>query len=221
MRFSSTFDTALTVAALAHRGQLRKGTRIPYVMHPFHVSVLLSRFGHEEPLAIAGVLHDVLEDMPFEDRRLQQDFSATFPQAQWPATTDLSSFRSAVEDFLRVTFGPEVMRLVQSVTEAKNDGGPERPWIDRKREQLAHLTSAAADEATLKAADALHNVSTMIEDVRVGRATLEGRFKATPEQTLWYYREVARLTRERAGDLPIVRALHAAVADLAMLIGTQ
>ena len=220
MAFSPAFDTALIVAALAHRRQLRKGTRIPYVMHPFHVSTLLARFGYGEHLMIAGLLHDVLEDVPFDDARLQADFAATFAQWQWPDRMDAAAFRDSLRAFLRATFGDEVVALVMAVTEEKNEGGPEKPWIERKQQQLAHLEACSAGEAALKAADALHNVSSMVEDIRSGRATLGERFKATPDQTLWYYGEVTRLVRARTDDAPIAAALHRALYELTGLVNS-
>ena len=60
--FSSRYDAALALAARAHRDQLRKGTDLPYVTHPAHVSIILLRHGFGEDLAIAGLLHDVVED---------------------------------------------------------------------------------------------------------------------------------------------------------------
>src|SRR5690606_39603575 len=36
--FSARYDAALAFAAQAHRAQVRKGTTIPYIAHPFHVS---------------------------------------------------------------------------------------------------------------------------------------------------------------------------------------
>jgi (p)ppGpp synthase/HD superfamily hydrolase len=218
--FSVTYDSALVVAALAHRHQLRKGTRVPYVMHPFHVSTLLTRFGYGEPLTTAALLHDVLEDIPFEDNELQRDFALTFPQWSWSVEVGEGPFRRDLRAFLYATFGDAVSRMVEAVTEAKNDGGPVRPWIDRKREQLAHLANASIEVAVLKAADALHNVSTTVADVRSGRAHIKGRFKATPAETAWHYQEIARLARDRTGGAPIVDALDAAVADLTRLVST-
>src|SRR5688572_23095246 len=105
MAFSQAFDTALIVAALAHGNQCRKGTRVPYVMHPVHVSAILTRFGYAEPLTIAALLHDVIEDMPFDDPRLQADFAATFPEWQWRIPATAADFRQTVHSFLTFTFG--------------------------------------------------------------------------------------------------------------------
>ena len=65
--FSASVDAAMTLAAAAHEGQRRKGTEIPYVMHPNHVARILDRHGCGEHLVIAGLLHDVVEDARFDD----------------------------------------------------------------------------------------------------------------------------------------------------------
>ena len=53
---------ALDFAVRAHGDQVRKGTTIPYVSHLLGVAGLVLEGGGDEDLAIAGLLHDVLED---------------------------------------------------------------------------------------------------------------------------------------------------------------
>src|SRR5688500_431268 len=113
--FSARYDAALMLAARAHRDQLRKGTDIPYIAHPVHVSLILIRHGFGEDLAIAGLLHDVVED------------------------TDVPLERIAAE------FGDTVARLVAAVSETKTADGAERPWEQRKAEKLAHLQAGEPD----------------------------------------------------------------------------
>ncbi len=55
-------DTAIEFAVQRHSGQVRKGTVLPYIVHPIEVMQILYRMGADENLLIAGVLHDVLED---------------------------------------------------------------------------------------------------------------------------------------------------------------
>ncbi len=56
---------AIELAARAHHGQVRKGTEIPYLVHPLAVAGILIRANCSETLVIAGILHDTIEDTPF------------------------------------------------------------------------------------------------------------------------------------------------------------
>lgn len=55
------FD-AIEFAAKAHRGQFRKTTRVPYLVHPLAVAQTLIEWGAPEDVVIAGLLHDTVED---------------------------------------------------------------------------------------------------------------------------------------------------------------
>lgn len=64
MAISRVFD-AIEFAVQAHRGQYRKGTSIPYVIHPINVGRILIEAGCAEPVIVAGFLHDTVEDSAF------------------------------------------------------------------------------------------------------------------------------------------------------------
>jgi (p)ppGpp synthase/HD superfamily hydrolase len=55
-------DQVIEFAAYAHRTQKRKGTKIPYISHPFAVGIILQQAGCKEEVVAAGILHDTLED---------------------------------------------------------------------------------------------------------------------------------------------------------------
>ena len=186
-QFSARYDAALVLAARAHRDQLRKGTDIPYIAHPVHVSVILIGHGFGEDLAIAGLLHDVIED-------------CEVPREQ-----------------IAAGFGAEVARLVEAVSETKAANGVELPWEQRKAEKLAHLHAGGPDVAALKAADAIHNARSISADHRQVGAEVWGRFKRGAEQTVGYYRAILEGVRAKLGDHPIVVELAAAVEELAGL----
>ena len=187
--FSPRYDAALALAARAHRDQLRKGTDLPYIAHPVHVSIILMRHGFGEDLAIAGLLHDVVED------------------------TDISLPTIAAE------FGDDVAHLVERVSETKSADGVELPWEQRKAEKLAHLQSAGPDVAALKAADAIHNARTIAADLRRVGPEVWARFKRGREQTLGYYHAILDSVRAKLEGHPIVAELEDAVADLARAAG--
>src|SRR5262249_25259909 len=59
---TSRFDHAFSYAHELHRGQVRKGTEIPYISHLMTVSALVLEHGGDEDQAIAAILHDGPED---------------------------------------------------------------------------------------------------------------------------------------------------------------
>lgn len=58
----NTINVAIDVAAKAHQNQLRKGTDIPYMTHPFAVGMILLKARCSEDVVAAGLLHDTIED---------------------------------------------------------------------------------------------------------------------------------------------------------------
>ncbi|MBS0561028.1 MAG: HD domain-containing protein, partial [Proteobacteria bacterium] len=61
-KITPRFAEAVAVAAELHDGQRRKGTAIPYLAHLLAVSAIVLEYGGDEDQAIAGLLHDVIED---------------------------------------------------------------------------------------------------------------------------------------------------------------
>ena len=53
------YETAETIALIAHSGQRRRGSGEPYISHPLRVAA-----GFEGIAKIAAILHDVVEDTP-------------------------------------------------------------------------------------------------------------------------------------------------------------
>lgn len=186
--YSPRYDAALALAARAHRAQLRKGTDLPYIAHPVYVALILERHGFGETLAIAGLLHDVVED------------------------TDVPL------DAIRAEFGDEVATLVAAVTETKAANGQELPWEQRKAEKLQRLHESGPDVAALKAADALHNSQSIIRDLRSAGAAVWQRFKRGPEQTLAYYAGIADGVRAKLAGHPLAVELDSAVDVLRQVI---
>lgn len=178
--YSPRYDQALAFAAQAHHTQLRKGTSIPYIAHVVHVSVILMRHGFSEDLAVAGLLHDVIEDCGVE--------AAT----------------------VAAQFGAEVARLVVAVSEPKGTVS----WEAAKTAKIAFLATGGPDVAALKAADAIHNVQSILADLdRIGDA-IWSRFKRGAQPTLWYYNEIVAKVQQWLPTHPITAELVAVVARL-------
>jgi len=57
------YAKAVALATSAHYGVFRTGTTVPYISHPLAVSAMAMEYGGSEDVAIAAVLHDVVEDV--------------------------------------------------------------------------------------------------------------------------------------------------------------
>lgn len=182
--YSERYDAALTLAARAHRKQVRKIGDVPYIVHPVHVSIILIHYGFSEDTAIAGLLHDVVED---------QDVPLAHVEAN---------------------FGPAVAEIVDALTEQKMEGDVKRPWEIRKREALDRIRRASLDAVAVKAADTLHSARSLVVDLGRETPSIWSNFARGPEQSLRHYQNVATVVRERLGTHPLAVELEAAVKEL-------
>lgn len=152
------FERALVFATQAHAKQTKKGTSVPYAAHILGVASLVLDAGGDEDLAIAALLHDVVEDCGGDARRKE----------------------------ILSQFGPRVAHIVDGCTDTDQD--PKPPWRKRKEEYLEHLRTADADTRLVSAADKLYNARVILADYReIGDAVFE-RFSGKRDGTLWYYR---------------------------------
>ena len=192
MPFSERFDRAIVLAHELHRTQLRKGTRIPYVVHLMSVAALVAENGGTETQVIAALLHDAVEDQGGE--------------------------RTA--DRIRREFGPKVHRIVMGVTDSTtSDPALKKPWEERKRAYLDHLKEAPPDIRLVSAADKVHNARSINADLRTHGAEVWDRFKGGREGSLWYYRELVRALRD-GWDHPLVDLLEREVKEMVKLSAT-
>jgi (p)ppGpp synthase/HD superfamily hydrolase len=167
MQLTARYDDALTFAADVHRDQLRKGTGIPYLAHLLAVSSLILEDGGDEEQAIAGLLHDSLEDHPE---------------------------RTSYGDLVR-RYGSRVADIVRACSDSEEL--PKPPWRARKEAYLAHLDEAPPDVLRVSRADKLHNARAILADLRAEGASVWSRFKAGPESQLWYYGRLAEIFGRR------------------------
>ncbi len=183
--YSERLRAALFLAERAHRGQMRKGREVPYLLHPVSVATLLFAAGADEDLVCAGYLHDVVEDSEVTLAEIEE------------------------------RFGTHVSHLVDAVTERKLESdGSSIPWDVRRRDTIEHLTDAHDDVIALKGADVAINMGDIVLDHgEVGDALWE-RFNAPPAAQLWYYRRVAEIVLERGTYRLIDDELRSRLAEL-------
>jgi (p)ppGpp synthase/HD superfamily hydrolase len=77
LSYAPLIDAALVFAAQAHKNQRRKGTDVPYIVHPVGVMLTLQAAGETDPeLLAAALLHDTLEDAGATLDDLRERFGA-------------------------------------------------------------------------------------------------------------------------------------------------
>ena len=67
-------NKALKFAIEAHLGQFRKGTNIPYIMHPIEAATIVASMKFDEELITAAMLHDVAEDTKYTIMDIKTQF---------------------------------------------------------------------------------------------------------------------------------------------------
>ncbi|HEY3672098.1 MAG TPA: HD domain-containing protein [Acidimicrobiia bacterium] len=165
-RFASAVDWAIEL----HCDQTRKGTGVPYVAHLIEVAALVLHDGGTESEAIAGLLHDAIEDAGVKPKQI------------------------------RKRYGRKVSRIVKACTETidgKLPGASKAPrdastWRARKQEAIDHLADLDTPTPVLrvKAADALANARSIVADLRRTGPEVWQRFHAGAIDQLWYYRSL-------------------------------
>lgn len=89
--YSPVVEKALGIALAAHDGQRRKASTEPYIVHPLHVALILARWGQDDDVIVAGLLHDVVEDCDGWDlARVEHEFGHHIAHVVGELTEDKS-----------------------------------------------------------------------------------------------------------------------------------
>jgi len=190
--FTPTIQKAINTASRLHAGQVRKGSGdLPYISHPFSVAWILSQYTDDEDVIVAGLLHDILEDV--KDYR----------------------YNDMARDF-----GERVTKIVQEVSEDKDpniESDEKATWKERKSKYLQGLEHDSVEALMVCAADKIHNIQSMIDDHAVQGESFWEKFNAPNDEKSWFYGEVGRILENRLKN-PIVKELLVKVSELQKVI---
>ena len=151
------FD-AIEYAARAHREHYRKGTKIPYIIHPISVAKILIEYDCAEELIVAGILHDTVEDTDVTLENISRSFgekvASLVQAASEPDKSDtwenrkrhtIESLKTAPMDVLLLTCADKLDNI-RSIKEDYERFG-ESVWkrFRRAKDSQAWYYSALAD----------------------------------------------------------------------------
>ena len=156
-------NKAIVFATEAHEGQFRKGTHIPYILHPIEAAAIVGTMTTDDEIIAGAVLHDVVED------------------------TDTTV------DEIKELFGKRVAELEASESENKREDKPaESTWKIRKQETLDHLKTAPIDVKMITLGDKLSNIRAIYRDYYTIGDKLWQRFnQKDKKEHYWYYQGIA------------------------------
>ena len=190
------YKRALQFTADVHEGQMKKGGEVAYLSHLLSVSALVMENDGDEDEAIAGLLHDSVED--------RGDTYQTRCGAKPPVG------RAALKHDLEKLFGARVRDLVLHCTDDEYlpEGRPAQKgsveeWKIRKKTYLEKL-ARQADTGALRVscADKLHNARAILVDYETLGEEVWQRFRSQSKaDQLWYYKSLARILCQRAAEV--------------------
>lgn len=162
---------AVDFAREAHAGDFRKGTKDPYIVHPFEVCCIASSATEDVDVLITALLHDVVED------------------------TDHN-----VEEIIEL-FGERVAGFVSDESEDKMDNLPKSlSWLIRKEKFIDHLSQAPIESQTVCMSDKVSNLRAMAKDYKEkGDGMWEIFHQKDPVRHAWYYRSIAQTLFKNLG----------------------
>lgn len=158
---SPIVEKAIRFSARSHREQRRKGSDLPYIVHPAAVASILQQAGFDDDhLLAAAWLHDTVEDTSATLEEIAREFPA------------------------------EVAELVDAMSEDKTDAdGNKLSWQHRKKHHLEAMCTASVRVKAVMLADKLHNMISMSLDAE-SDSNMWSRFNSPREALLLYYRSM-------------------------------
>jgi len=172
MELTEKIQKAIDLASKLHLGQMRKSDKdLPYISHLFSVAWILSNYTDDQDIIVAGLLHDVLEDV-----------------------------KGYCYSDMERDFGTRVAKIVKGVSEDKdpNDEGRKKmPWGECKQKYIAGLETDSRESLLVCAADKIHNLQTMIRHYQERKEDLWTSFSAPKDKQLWFYEEVFKALKSR------------------------
>ena len=172
MNLTPKIQKAIIGASVLYKGQKRKGDGLPYIIHPYSVAFILSNYTDDEDVIVAGLLHDVLEDVP-----------------------------EYTKEDLKNDFGKRVCKIVQEVSEDKDPNDSQEKekisWQERKEKYIANLKTDSQEALLVSCADKIHNLQAMLAAYKNQGEMLWKNFNAPKEKISWYYGEVLEVMKDK------------------------
>lgn len=88
-------DKALIFAINAHSGMTRKGTDLPYIIHPMEAVTIVASITDDREIIAAAALHDVVEDTEHSLDEIREEFGDRIAELA-PLATSCQIFAQSI-----------------------------------------------------------------------------------------------------------------------------
>lgn len=182
MKLTPKIEKALNLSAQKHDCQIRKSSKLPFIIHPVSVMIILSEYTEDEDIWVASLLHDILEDVEgYEYQDLKKDF------------------------------GEKIAQIVKGVSEESdliaNRLDDKKTWQSRKEQYIENLKEATLESLMVCTADKIHNLRSMTRIYQEQGGKMWQDFNAPLKKQLWYYESVLKILKEKLNN-PIIKQLE-------------
>ncbi len=168
-------ERAAALAEKAHRGkgQVRKFTGEPYIVHPGHVAEIVATVTSDPVIIAAAWLHDVVEDTDVELTEIERDFGPEVAEIVESVTkvvdgTDIGRERAALINIEHASHGSPAAKTVKLADVIDNvsdilehDREFARVYLMEKKMLMEHLREG--DPALYGKAE--HLLETLMEEI--------------------------------------------------------
>ena len=192
--YSDAINHAFAFASKHHDQEVRKGTRLPYLIAAPNVAVILARFAQDDDTIVTAVIQGAVEDF------VRDGYTPEMLQSR-----------------IGEKFGTTLLETALTIVERRvDDDGVELSAEERKADLLARLGAASTRARWVFAAATLHAGGTLLANLRRTQfpESVWGRFTAGREGTISWYRDVGRKLRTGSFDAAILPEIDAVVKEL-------
>ena len=164
-------DRAIIFATKAHSGKLRKGSQLPYIVHPLEALAIVATITSDKELMAAAALHDVVEDTRYEIYEIRHEF------------------------------GDRVADLVDSETSRDIEGVSHvDSWHQRKQVAIDRLAAASRDSQIVALGDKLSNMRLIAHDYATLGDEIWNRFNVKNKADhAWRYHSLVNALSDLSG----------------------
>ena len=153
---------AAEFARKVHEGKLRKGSMVPYIVHPFEAAVIVSGMTDDPEVISAALLHDVIEDagISYEELKMQfgsrvadlvlaesEDKSRTWKERK---SATIEKLRSAGRAEKLICLGDKLSNLRSTAADMllRGDGVWQKFRVTDKNEHIRNLSPCSTEYLT-------------------------------------------------------------------------